>query len=255
MYHPQSNFITPFAMSPIYYREHVKESLRLLEYCWNFIYEKDQEIKLYRQVASVELRKLLCDEKPSIFSVDSNPKFTSFNLKYTEISDPHIETVFEVLPKQMIPSKPNLMSLDKWLSQKIIHYNRKKEDMPNIIDAITFQSIKENLFDSSYRENFFSYFKATTIEYENEQLDAYERIDPDNSEQTKDIFRILNRVGYNFIDVRRIIKLVANKLGAHTSPDHPIALFHLNLDEKPPIHFDVILCRVIVDLKRILGNE
>jgi hypothetical protein len=240
-------------MSSTYYREQVEESLRSLEYCWNFIYEQKKELKLYRQIASVELRKLLCDENPSIYAVDPNPKFSSFELNYTKISGPYLETVFEILPEHMVSKKPNLMSLDNWLSQKIIYYDRQAEDISNEIDEKTFQAIIDNLYQND-KKCFTNFYHPSIAEFKDEKIKVFSRNDSKNIEQTKNIYKILNKVGYNFIDVRKVIKLIANKFGAHTSPDHPIGLFHLNLDDKIPIHFDVILCYVIVDLRRILGK-
>jgi hypothetical protein len=110
-------------------------------------------------------------------------------------------------------------------------------------DSLCFNSIVDAIMDNTAKEKIKSYFQEEIINDGGECLKIFTRVSSNDESDGNEIYKVLNRVGYNYIDVRRVIKLYANKLGAHTALNHPIGLLLLDDHDEKILYdaFDVIL--------------
>lgn len=254
MYVNQLNFAFSLNISKNNYVSQVNDSIEILKLCMKNII-MDNEVKIYRQIASVELRKLLCEGKESsIFSITKKPKMPNLVLEYLHVED-ELESVHIADWRKMLEKSNEEMTLDKWLDQKIVYCDRNPENISKELEASILENIFKQMRSNSEKNKIRSYFIESENEYNGGKIKTFVRKNPDNSVENKHIFRILNKYGYNFIDVRRSIKLVANKLGAHTSNEHPIGLVWLEITEPYPIKFDIILLKALEGLHRIMEGK
>ncbi len=96
-------------------------------------------------------------------------------------------------------------------------YNRTKDDTPTNIEEEFFEQILERIKGKQKKQEVKDCYELNNIRgYSIYSL-------KDNSDKEK-IFNILEEINYNFITIREMIKLIADKEGAHADAEHPIGL-------------------------------
>lgn len=253
MYKDQLNFAFSFSISKNNYTSQVNDSIDILRICLKNIFSKN-EVKIYRQIASVELRKLFCEGKnSSIFSVTEKPKMPTLILDYHLIDDS--ELIYFADHNRMRVESDEYIDLDKWLAQKIIYCDRKPEDIAKEFEVSALENIFKQMRSSREQNDVRNYFVRSENTFNGEKISTFVRKNPNNVTENNHIFKVLNKYGYNFIDVRRTIKLVANKIGAHTSNEHPFGLIWLDINKSSCIDFDIILLKALEGLHRIMEGK
>lgn len=251
----QLNFINYFEKSEKGLKDSLEETCGILEKSLEII----PTYKPMRKVVAIQLRLLLTDGENSLL-----PKvFKDFKLPplindYINIHDDlycinvnKINNMFDYNKKEI--------ELNQWLKQKIYYFDRNINSLPTKFNDLFFNQILHKLSKSRDKHDY-NYFKKCF--YTDEDNDRYGKREKYhflkqemNYEDKQKLLNLLNRRGYNSIDIFTLIKLVANKEGAHSDSSTPIGLLFAHIDDDKITYLDIIALTILKQVQKYLDES
>lgn len=218
-YKQEMNFVDEFELSRNGMIKEIKTEFDIVRFCLGEINNLPKEyIPMLDRIMIMPLRKLLCEKKPILLNVYPDFLMPKLEGRILEIEEECQEII---LPPYKISDMKNWIPLDQWLKQKIVRTSRAPKSTGEIIPDFTYELIKQKLnkHDKVFLD--LHYVKEKVI-YKGEEIDVYIKKDLEDETINTEIFEILNKVGYNSLDLYTFIKHMADKRGAHIDRSHSL---------------------------------
>ncbi|MGN2338127.1 hypothetical protein ACTFIN_08375 [Clostridium cagae] len=251
----QLNFINYFEKTEKALKDSIEETCGILERSLGLI----PTYQPMRKVVAIELRLLLADRENSLI-----PKvFKDFKLPpliddYINIhEDLYCINVNKI--NDMFDYTKEEINLRQWLRQKIYYFDRDIDSLPSKIDDLFFNQILDKLSRGNHKRDYIYfnqcfYSNKSTGRYEEKEIYHFLKEEMNNNDKQK-LLELLNRIGYNSIDIFTLIKLVANKEGAHSDSNTPIGLLFAHIDDERITYLDVIALTILKQIQKYLDNS
>jgi len=156
---------------------------------------------------ALSLRKLLCDKQSMLKAVCLDFKMPPLSGSLFECLGEHGEMqVYEMYPDIRVKPQSEWISLDDWLNEKIAWIDKGVDDIPEAYEDSFFQMISSRFGNNSFEQYFVSEIQ------ENSGKKIW-RLRETNTKQQ--VYDLLKSKGYYDLSVKRLIKYIADKHGAH----------------------------------------
>jgi hypothetical protein len=166
-----------------------------------------QAKKLLDGFIALSLRKMLCDEQSMLKAVCPDFKMPPLSGSLFECLGEHGEMqVYETYPDIRVKPLSEWISLDDWLNEKIAWIDKGVDDIPEAYEDSFFQMISSRFGNNSFEQYFVSEIQ------ENSGKKIW-RLRETNTKQQ--VYDLLKSKGYYDLSVKRLIKYIADKRGAH----------------------------------------
>ena len=163
---------------------------------------------------ALSLRKLLCDEQSMLIQVCPNFKMPPLSgLLFDCPGENNDMKLHSINPDIRIRPQNEWLPLKKWLDEKIAWIDKDVSDIPDVYTDRFFRMIVERIGNQSFAESFY----REEIEEQDNKSIIWKLKDTHDKEK---IYRILKTKGYYELTIRRMIKYIADKKGAHLDASH-----------------------------------
>lgn len=249
----QLNFINYFEKTQKAIIDSLKDSCEIIEKCLEIV----PEIKPMRKVIATQLRLLLVDNNNSLILKAFNEfKLPPLKNDYIKIHEDlyciNAKDIFDIFDT----TKEDI-ELNKWLKQKLYYFDRDIDNLPKKLDDIFLNQIldkfKKNGDDYKFIKNCFSIKEICDSDgvvrlyyYLNENINCNNR--------TR-LLNLLNSRGYNNLTIGMLIKLVADKEGAHSDSNTPIGLLFSNIDDDRITYLDIVALIVVKKIRDYINKK
>lgn len=223
-YETELNFLDQFELSRNGMVKEIKTEFDIVRYCLaEQNKSQEQYAPVFDRIIIMPIRKLLCEKNSVLIKICPNflmPKLIGVE---SELSEGHKV----ILPPYKISSMQDWMPVKEWLEQSISSFNRTPETIGKMFPDFTYEYIKNKL-DRKNRAKLDSFYQKEEVQFKGEKIIIYTKKDPDNSLINIEIFEMLDKIGYNSLNLYNFIKHMSDKRGAHIDVAHSILIETLN---------------------------
>lgn len=248
----QLNFINYFEKTQKALFDSLQDSCEIIEECLKIV----PRFKPIRKVIATQLRLLLVDNKNSlVIKAFGQFKLPALKTSYVNIYDDLYCINFNNIT-DMFESDFDDIELDAWLKQSLYYFDRDVYDLPKKFNDIFFNQIL-NKFKKNSDEYCFikSNFYTKKVVDKDGVVRIYNLLNEKISfENRTKLFNLLNSRGYNNLTIGMLIKLVADKEGAHSDSNTPIGLLFSNINDDRVTYLDAIALTVVVKIREYIDR-
>ena len=244
----QLNFINYLKKSNRGLEKALEESYQIIYVCIPLI----PKVKALRKVIATQLRLLLVDRKNSLlYKIDNNITLPPLKNNYKK----SLDDLYWIDLDDMFDDKVDEIPLQQWLEQNVYYFDRDINNLPKIFDDIFFTQIIDK-FENGDKEFIKNCFKEKEIDIPNQGITMHYLLKENLSDKDKKkLLELLNSKGYNNLTIGNLIKLVADKEGAHLDDKSPIGLLFSDINEDRVIHLDIIAIEVLKKIKSYMDTN
>lgn len=228
IYVTELNFIDENGFSRNGMIREIKMEFDIIRLC---IYEKnrlgEEYSSMLNKIVIMPLRKLLCENKTILMKVCPDFKMPHLIGNAVVISGDLtiIRPPFKVEPIEQ------WISIDEWLKQEISWFTRDINSMAKIIPKFSYDCIMKKLNKKEFKlfkTRFESLYHIKKVKFKDEIMEVYCKNNPDDQMANKEIYDILDQIGYNRLSIYELLKHLSDKSGAHIDVDHSLAIGMIN---------------------------
>ena len=127
--------------------------------------------------------------------------------------------------------------------------------MPKIFDDIFFRQVIGK-FRNGDKEFIKKCYKEKEIDVPNQGVTMHYLLKENLcAKDKKKLLELLNSKGYNNLTIGNLIKLVADKEGAHIDDKLPIGLLFSDINEDRVVHLDIIAIEVLKKIRNYINID
>ena len=239
-YEVKLNFIDEFNLSRNGMLNEIKTEFDIIRLCFQEQGRLDKTYEpMLNRILVMPLRKLLCENNSVLLQVC--PDFKMPHLKGYPIKPLNEQVI--VRPPFNVEPQEAWIPVEEWLKQEISWFDRKAEDIVKILPKHSYEAILKRLNGKNVRHlksRFESLYYSDEAEYKGKVSEVYFKTDPNDPGTNKEVFEILDQIGYNKLSIYDFIKHLSDKRGAHVDVDHSIGIEMINgadANDFTPIHY------------------
>ena len=228
LYTPELNFIDELSLSRNGMIREIEIEFNIIRLCLQESLNLDPKyLPMLNRILVMPLRKLLCENNSVLLNVCADfkmPKLSGFPLTLEGE-----ETIIRP-PYRMGKFKDWILVKD-WLKQEIAWFNRKQEIAPQYIPELTYNGIMKKLNGRKHESNrkiFETVYQKMKVKYKGDIIEMYCNTTPFDSNMNKNIYNILDEIGYNKLPIYDFIKHMSDKRGAHIDVGHSLVVEMVN---------------------------
>ena len=156
---------------------------------------------------ALSLRKMLCDEDSILLKLCSDFKMPKLQGHIFSMPDMKLT---EIHPQNEIAPRDEWVPVTDWLKQKIAWIDKGISDIPDSYEDSFFRAIVERIGD---RHQFETLFECVESSSSNKTIKTW--VIKDKIKGKERAFELLKNKGYYDLTIRKMIKHIADKNGAH----------------------------------------
>ncbi|WP_195604451.1 hypothetical protein [Clostridium tyrobutyricum] len=244
MYSVEMNFVDELDLSHKGMIEEIKTEFDIIRLCLQEKNELDKQyLPMLDRILVMPLRKLLCEDSSVLLKVC--PNFKMPPIKGVPIEFLDNQTIIRPPFTTVEPTKRWIL-VKQWLEQNISWFDRDANSIAKMIPEYSYKYIMQKLGGRKYRQlksKFESLFYNKQVEYRGEVKEVYCKKNPIDAIANKEIYDILEQIGYNKLSVYDFIKHMSDKRGAHIDVGHSLVVELVNKSDAAgftPVHYFAI---------------
>lgn len=204
------DFITPFELSREGKVKEIEQELDIIRICIKFIIEKTCSDDIINKIIVMPLRKLLCEANSILFDLCPSFKMPPLPTEFINLGD----NLYCRNRSLKIESFDKWICINDWLEMTIAYYDYDVNNVPLFFLKETYDAILNKMKKESNLIK--DFFEEKRVIYKSEEtLVICKKENIGKKHYTKTMLQKLKEIGYNYLDVKTLIKHLSDKRGAH----------------------------------------